>query len=89
MTFLKRHPDLIAAAALLAAVLLYAAGFVNFDVPPFEDAAMLMRYSAHLARGAGVVWNLGEPPVDGATDFLFMAAVALLIKSGAPSGCWV
>lgn len=49
---------------------------------PIEDAAMLMRYSQHLAAGQGIVWNVGEKPVDGATDFLFMAAVAAVSKLG-------
>ena len=43
---------------------------------------MLLRYSRHLAAGHGVVWNVGEPPVDGATDFLFMVVVALLHRFG-------
>ncbi len=47
---------------------------------------MLMRYAQHLAAGHGVVWNIGEPPVDGATDFLFMAASALFIKLGSTVG---
>ncbi|HEY7922626.1 MAG TPA: hypothetical protein VII62_05545 [Vicinamibacteria bacterium] len=45
---------------------------------PEEDAAMLMRYSRHLAAGHGIVWNVGEKPVDGATDFLFMVVLAAL-----------
>ena len=60
--------------------------YVNFDAPPFEDAAMLMRYADHLAHGYGIVWNIGEHPVDGATDFLFMVASAALIKIGVPVG---
>ena len=35
-----------------------------------------MRYSANLADGHGMVWNIGEAPVDGATDFLFTAVLA-------------
>src|SRR5579862_2808098 len=49
---------------------------------PYEDAAMLMRYSEHLAQGHGIVWNVGEKPVDGATDFLVMFLVAGLVKAG-------
>ncbi len=45
---------------------------------------MLLRYSQHLAQGYGVVWNVGEKPVDGATDFLFMVAVAALHRTGLP-----
>jgi len=86
MNYIKRHPDLAASVVLVAAVLFYAARFINFNVPPVEDAAMLMRYADHLAHGYGIVWNIGEHPVDGATDFLFMASAAALIKVGIPVG---
>jgi arabinofuranosyltransferase len=42
-----------------------------------------MRYARNLAAGHGIVWNVGEPPVDGATDFLFMMLVAALHARGA------
>jgi hypothetical protein len=72
----------VAAAALLALVAAYAARFLDFSRHPEEDAAMLLRYARHLAQGHGVVWNVGEPPVDGATDLLFMALVGLLHRLG-------
>ena len=50
MAFLKRQADWLASILLIGAALLYAAYFVNFNVPPFEDAAMLVRYSDHLAH---------------------------------------
>ncbi len=74
--------DILISLALIASMLYYAARFVDFTIPPFEDAAMLMRYAQHLADGHGIVWNIGEPPVDGATDFFFMVASAALIKLG-------
>ncbi len=86
LPFLKRYGDWLVLLLLAALVLGYAAFRVNFNVPPYEDAAMLMRYADHLAHGYGIVWNIGEHPVDGATDFLFMAASALLIKIGIPVG---
>lgn len=49
-----------------------------FEAAPAEDAAILLRYSQHLAGGHGIVWNVGQHPVDGATDFLYMVLVALL-----------
>jgi hypothetical protein len=61
---------------------LFAIGFVDFSIRPFEDAAMLMRYAQHLAEGHGIVWNIGEPPVDGATDFLYMVALSCLLRLG-------
>jgi arabinofuranosyltransferase len=68
--------------ALVAVVAVYAGRFLDFTRPPEEDAAMLLRYSQHLAQGHGIVWNVGEPPVEGATDFLFMALVAALHRAG-------
>jgi hypothetical protein len=73
---------LILTAIILVATFLPLT-FINFEkIHPAEDAAMLMRYAVHLAEGYGIVWNKGEKPVDGATDFLFMGMTALLIKSG-------
>jgi hypothetical protein len=56
--------------------------YVNLSAVPLEDAAMLMRYAQNLAHGHGVVWNIGEKPVDGATDFLFMVLTAAGIRLG-------
>ncbi|MCE9647804.1 MAG: hypothetical protein K8S20_17555 [Chloroflexi bacterium] len=75
-------PDLFYGILLIACTLFYAARFVDFSIPPFEDAAMLMRYAQHLAQGQGIVWNIGGHPVDGATDFLFMVLSAAFIKMG-------
>jgi len=83
---LARWKDAPIAAFLVAVVAIYGLTFVSFNVPPFEDAAMLMRYADHLAHGYGVVWNIGGPPVDGATDFLFMVVVAALVKAGLAIG---
>lgn len=79
-------PDLLISVLLIASTLYYASQYVDFSIPPFEDAAMLMRYSQHLAQGHGIVWNIGEHPVDGATDFLFMVVSALFIKLGLTVG---
>ena len=86
MPLIRRYVDWLACALLILITLAYAASFVNFNVPPYEDAAMLMRYADHLAHGHGIVWNIGEHPVDGATDFLFMAVSAGLIRIGVPVG---
>jgi hypothetical protein len=76
--------DLAVTVFLLAVLAAYSLAFVDLGARPEEDAAMLLRYSDHLAAGHGIVWNLGEAPVDGATDFLFMAAVAGLHALGVP-----
>ncbi len=71
---------------LLALIVLPSAAIVlrvhDFGLPPFEDAAMLLRYAQHLATGEGFVWNPGELPLDGATDFLFLVMVAAVSKTG-------
>ncbi|MCX6057621.1 MAG: hypothetical protein NTW69_05670 [Chloroflexi bacterium] len=85
MTFPKKL-DLLLSILLIAIALIYAAQLVDFSIPPFEDAAMLMRYAQHLSGGHGIVWNIGEHPVDGATDFLFMVVSAAFIKLGLTVG---
>ena len=76
------NPKLI--DALMLGLIVGIAGAVCMLTPagrvPFEDAAMLMRYSQHLADGQGIVWNAGEKPLDGATDFLFMCTTAAHYK---------
>jgi arabinofuranosyltransferase len=79
---LPRRVDAVVITLLLAGLALYVLSAVEFGGRPEEDAAMLLRYSQHLAAGFGIVWNIGEPPVDGATDFLFMVLVALVHAAG-------
>jgi hypothetical protein len=82
-TYLKiDRLDVLALTAIFSLIVFYAIRSYDFSRPPAEDSAMLMRYAEHLANGYGVVWNPGEPPVDGATDFLFMVALAGLVKLG-------
>ncbi len=38
----------------------------------FEDAMISMRYARHLASGHGLVWNIGEAPIEGFTNFLWV-----------------
>ena len=74
--------DVLLAAALVGALAVHVARSFDFGAQPEEDAAILMRYSRHLAAGHGIVWNVGEPPVDGATDFLFMLLLAAVHAGG-------
>jgi arabinofuranosyltransferase len=41
---------------------------------------MLMRYATNFANGGGISWNIGDAPVEGATDFLYLVAVTLWMK---------
>jgi hypothetical protein len=78
----RRRTDAAVVAGLLAMLGLLLLRYVNLSAVPLEDAAMLMRYAENLAHGHGVVWNVGERPVDGATDFLFMVLAAAGIRLG-------
>ena len=78
----RRLADTLILLSIMALTGLFAWFFVDFSIHPYEDAAMLMRYADHVAHGAGIVWNIGEPPVDGATDFLFMIFVAVVRRAG-------
>jgi len=79
---LRKH--LVALAVLLLALALPGLSTLRSPAHPAEDAAILMRYVEHVAQGHGMVWNLGEPPVDGATDFLFTVLAAALVRGGVP-----
>ena len=37
----------------------------------FDDAMISMRYAHNFAHGSGLVWNPGEPPVEGFTNLLW------------------
>ena len=55
-----------------------AQGQVYFTL--VDDAMVSMRYAQHLARGFGLVWNIGQKPVEGFTNpgwMLLMAALHL------------
>jgi hypothetical protein len=47
-----------------------------------DDAFITIRYATHLAGGHGIVWNVGERPLEGFTGFLQMLLVAGAVKLG-------
>ncbi|HEX2917383.1 MAG TPA: hypothetical protein VHN81_02630 [Edaphobacter sp.] len=65
---------LFLATALLSAIQ------IHWHQPPAEDALMLLRYATHFAHGQGITWNIGDKPVEGATDFLWMATIGVAMK---------
>lgn len=77
-----RRSDYLALLSLVVLTVLFTVGALKASTPPAEDAAMLLRYAQHLAQGHGIVWNIGDKPIDGATDFLFMVIIAGLVKLG-------
>jgi hypothetical protein len=75
----SRSDSLLLAALLFLTILGIILRF-DWHVTPNEDAAMLLRYAENFANGHGVRWNIDAPPVDGATDFLYMIATGLLSR---------
>lgn len=47
-----------------------------------EDAFISFRYSRNLVEGHGLVFNIGEKPVEGYTNFLWVLIGALVMKLG-------
>jgi hypothetical protein len=45
-----------------------------------EDAFISFRFAKNLVNGHGLVWNLGEKPVEGYTNFLWVIIAAVLLK---------
>lgn len=63
--------------ALRAVYLLDAAWVFSTD-----DAYITLRYARQLAEGQGIVWNVGEAPVEGYSNFIFVILGAVAIKLG-------
>ena len=66
---------------LIVAALLFLAHVVYLNCVA-EDAFIAFRFARHLAEGHGLVWNIGEPPVEGYTDFLWVLLCAGAIRAG-------
>jgi len=56
--------------------LYYLRGFYH------DDAFISLRYARNLVEGHGLVWNPGEPPVEGYTNFLWVILSAALHATG-------
>lgn len=48
----------------------------------YDDAYISYRYAVNLANGHGLVWNVGDVPTQGYTNFLFIVLIALGLKLG-------
>jgi hypothetical protein len=64
-------------AIALGATLLY-----QFRAYAADDSYITFRFARNLARGAGVVWNVGQPPVEGYSNTLWMLLSAIAHRTG-------
>lgn len=74
-----RGAVVLALAAL--ATYLYADGVREFRFLS-DDAFISYRYSRNVFEGHGLVWNVGEPPVEGYTSFLWIWVGVLAFHLG-------
>ena len=72
--------DWIIATLLALATMYFVWTHIHHPILPMEDASMLLRYSQNFALGHGIVWNVGEHPVEGATDFLYMLTIGVVSR---------
>jgi hypothetical protein len=76
------------AALLFYAVFIFRTSFVALGqrwFVLFEDAMISMRYARNFASGAGLVWNAGEQPVEGYTNFLWTLWMSVVHRLGLPA----
>jgi len=65
------HNFILAAAAIFYLAFIIGTSFVTNGERYFtlvDDAMISMRYAQHLAQGHGLVWNIGQAPVEGFTN---------------------
>lgn len=74
---IKRTLQVLVGPAVAAAILAYA-----WKGALAEDAYITLRYAIHLAAGHGLVWNIGERPVEGCTSPFHVALMAIVIRLG-------
>lgn len=75
------HNLILAAAAIFYLAFIIGTSFVANGERYFtlvDDAMISMRYAQHLAQGHGLVWNIGEAPVEGFTNLGWALYLAFL-----------
>ena len=73
---------ILAILAILMALALLIFAQTTHPIVPSEDAYITFRYARNLAEGHGLVWNPGEDPVEGSTEFLWVMLMAGISKIG-------
>lgn len=61
---------------LILAIAGFLVLFVYMKDYTMDDSYITYRYARHIADGHGIVWNVGEPPVEGYTNFAWMILLA-------------
>ena len=75
-TVFRKHATLALLAVILLGMLALLYAQAQHPLAPSEDAYITYRYARNLAEGHGIVWNIGEDPVEGGTEFLWTVLLA-------------
>jgi arabinofuranosyltransferase len=65
--------------SLIIIVFICHAAYLNVVA---EDAYITLRYAQHLSQGHGLVWNIGEHPVEGYTNFSWVLLASAIMPLG-------
>ena len=68
--------------------LVHAYRVYGTDVGLIDDAFIFFRYARHWAQGYGLVWNIGEPPVEGVSSLLYTGLLAVGVRLGLDIVAW-
>lgn len=79
----KRAQCIIAFFLLLIVVVSVVGDYIRAWQFTTDDAYITVRYAQHLAEGHGIVWNIGEAPLEGYSNFLFVLLGAIALLFGA------
>jgi len=77
-----KHPFLSFFSPLLPALFLFSLQIPLFDQFSTDDAFISYRYAQNLLEGHGLLFNPGDPPVEGYTNFLWTVLLAATALSG-------
>lgn len=66
-------------------VIIFAVFVILFWDYSIDDAFITFRYAEHFADGHGLVFNIGDSPLEGYSNFLWLLVLALLYKIGLPT----
>lgn len=62
---------------LFLGVITFTVLFAWFNRFVYDDAFISFRYAQHLSEGYGLVWNIGDAPIEGYTNFLWTLLMSL------------
>ncbi len=72
----RKHATIALLSVILLGMLVLLYAQAQHPLAPSEDAYITYRYARNLAEGHGIVWNIGEDPVEGGTEFLWTVMLA-------------